>query len=129
MIHASELDRAIQGYMNIKRLKAAGYGDTRVTSLTTVASLIADILTFRNSTAVNAAKQPIFDAAIDSLKWLESVDLLDTTLVTALTTVATDSVTATTDLSYLFYGIAGVSSQIPRTANDLTVSNPIYQAA
>lgn len=129
MIHASEIDRAVQGYMNMKRLKAAGYGDSRVGSLTTVASLIADILTFRNSAAVNPSAHPIFDAAIDSIKWAESVDLLDTTKVTSFTTVATDATSATTDLSYCFYVVPGVSALIPRTANDLTVSNPAYQAA
>ena len=127
LIHASDIDKLVAGYQAIKRLKAAGYGDSRVTSLTTVASLIADILTFRNSAAVNAARQPIFDTAIDYIKWAESVDLLNTTLVTALTTVATDGTAATTDLSYNFWGATGFpTTAVPRTTNDLTISMPVY---
>ena len=122
MIHASEIQRAVDGYMNIKRIKAAGYGDTRVTGLTTVASLLADIATYRDSAAVHQSRRPIFDAAIESIQWLANYDEIDTTKVTALTSVATDSVTTDADLSYIFYSLSGFpTTTVPRTTDDMTI--------
>lgn len=125
MLNAADIDKLVFAYFNLKRLKLAGYGDTRVTGLTTVNGLVTDIQTFRDSAGAKDADRPLFDAAIDSVRWLASVDLLDDTIVSNLTTVATDSVTATTDLSYNAYGATGFpSSAVPRAAKDLTVFMP-----
>lgn len=125
MLHESQSNDLVMGYMAIKRLKLAGYGDSRVTPLTTVASLITDIETFRDSVGINYGLAQICDAARDWVQWAANNDLLNTTIVTALTTVATDSVAATTDLSYNFYGDGAFPSAIvPRTANDVSIFVP-----
>lgn len=125
MLHASQIDQAVLGYYNIKRLKAVGYADTRVTSLTTVDSLIADLEAFKALPGTHSDATPIIDAAINSIRWAAANDLLDTTIVTALTSVATDSVTTTADLSYVFYGVTGFpTGTTPRSANDLTMMQP-----
>lgn len=95
--------------MNIMRLSDVGYGDSRVTSLTTVASLIADLVTFRDTpTLSKKSAAPTIDAAIESIQWAANLDIINTTIVTALTTVADLTVSATTDLSYNFRGHADV---------------------
>lgn len=129
ILHATDIDKAVQGYMNIKRLKLIGYGDSQVTSLTTVASLKTSVETFRDSVALHQSQRAICDAAVDSIMWAASVDYLDTTIVTALTTVATDSTSATTDLSYNFYSMTGFpTASVPRAANDLTTFFPAVAA-
>jgi|SRR6476469_2130207 len=113
--------------MNIKRAQKNGYVDSRVGSLTTVASLITDIETFRDSVGVNIGLRPIFDAFVDSVRWLASVDILDTTLVTALTTVADTTVAATTDLLYICTGHADYpdgGEGFDNTVTDVTVFQP-----
>ena len=106
IINSSTADNLAYGYANIRRLKLIGYADSRVTPLTTTDSLITDIETFRDSVGVNIANRPICDAAVDSIRWAVSQDtpLLNTTIVTALTTVDTTTVSATTDLGYNFRG-------------------------
>ena len=127
IIAQSSVNNLVYGYNNVRRAQKNGYADSRVGSLTTVASLITDIETFRDSVAVNPALKPIFDALTDSIRWAAAQDtaLLDTTIVTALTTVDDTTVSATTDLGYVFRGHtnfptdAGVSGQ-----SDLTVFQP-----
>lgn len=125
MLHASQIDQAVLGYQNIKRLKAVGYADSRVTGLTTVAGLLADIETFKALPGTHSDATPICDAAINSIRWAVSNDLIDDTIVGNLTTVATDATAAVTDLSYNFYGVTGFpTTTVPRTTNDLTMFVP-----
>lgn len=124
IFHISQASELAMHYMNIKRLKLIGYADSRVTSLTTVASLLADIVTFRDGVLANPGLRAICDAAYDSIVWAANHDLLDTTLVTALTTVATDGTAATTDLSYNFFAADNFPSDVPRAANDLSTLFP-----
>jgi hypothetical protein len=86
-INESEVANLLHAASNINRLSKQGYADSRVTGLTTVQSLIDDIETFRDDPSVNAASRPIFDAAVDSIRWLGLRVILNTTVVTALLTV------------------------------------------
>lgn len=108
---------------NLNRLKLIGYGNSRVTPLTTVDSLIADIQTFRDSIA-SPNDAPICDAAIDAVKWGKLYGLLDTTIVTALTTVYDLTVSATTDLGYNFRGHSQYPATFPNTGADCTTFQP-----
>jgi hypothetical protein len=127
-LHITEAEQLPLHAGNLWRLKKAGYADSRVTGLTTVATLITDLETFAG--LINAGLRPLVDAAIQTIKWMESRDtpLIDTTLVTALTTVYDVTVSATTDLSYLLRG----HSQYPASASiygtDITYILPTYAA-
>jgi hypothetical protein len=92
--------------MNLLRVKKLGYGDSRVGSLTTVQTFIDDVETFRDGVTQNPANRPVFDAFVDSIRWMAANDLLTTTLVTALTTFGDTTVTATTDALYIATGHA-----------------------
>ena len=108
--------------MNITRLANLGYGDSRVGSLTTPQTLIDDIATF--GATLNPSKAPIWRAAQDSIRWAVSADKINTTLVTALTTVNDSTVSATTDLWFIFGGDADKPAWIARGDDDVSVSIP-----
>jgi hypothetical protein len=108
---------------NLYRLFKLGYGNSRVTPLTTPASLIADIQTFRDTVA-NPSDAPTCDAAIDAVRWATLYGILDTTIITALTTVFDLTVSATTDLSWNFRGHAQYPSGYPNTGADRTTFQP-----
>ena len=110
-MHQSSIDRLAWGAICIKRLADIGYGNSRVTSLTTVAGLLADIVTFRDTpTLSKMADRATCDAAIDAINWAASLatPIIDGTIVTSLTTVNDETVSATTDLGYVFRGNANV---------------------
>jgi hypothetical protein len=125
-IHESEVLQLPQHLGNLKRLSLLGYGNSRVTSLTTVASLVTDLETFAG--LISANLRPLIDAAIQTVKWMELKGLLNTTIVTALTTVYDTSVSATTDLSYNIRGISNYPATFPNTGADITYIQPLYQA-
>lgn len=128
IINSSTADALAWGYMNIRRLKLIGYADSRVTPLTTTDSLIADIEAFRDSVLTNIANRPICDAAVDSIRWAVAQDtpLLNTTIVTALTSVDTVTVGTTLDLGFNFRGHADFPTAEGFAAgqSDLTVFQP-----
>jgi hypothetical protein len=109
---------------NVRRLSEIGYGNSRVTSLTDLASFIADLVTYRD--LVNPAYRPIVDAMIDTVQWLSTYGILTTTTITALTTFYDVTVSATTDLSYNIRGHA----QYPATFSATVGADvPYFQPA
>ncbi len=125
IIHESEVINLGPAYSNIKRLAKLGYADSRVTGLTTVASLITDIETFRDSSLLaNESQRCICDAAVDSIRWLGLMGILTTVLVTALTTVDDITVSATTDLGYIVRGHAQFPASFGTTSDDLSFFQP-----
>lgn len=125
IIHESEVINLGPAYSNIKRLKKLGYADTRVTPLTTVASLITDIEAFRDSSLLhNESERCICDAAVDSIRWLGLMGILTTVIVTALTTVDDVTASATTDLGYNVRGHAQFPSSFGTTSDDLSFFQP-----
>lgn len=110
---------------NVRRLSEIGYGNSRVTSLTTLASFITDLQTFRD--LVNPGYRPIVDAMIDTVQWLSTYGIINTTIITALTTFYDVTVSATTDFSYNIRGHA----QYPSGTFSATVGAdvPYFQPA
>ncbi len=127
-LHSTEAEQLPYHLGNLYRLKKLGYADSRVTGLTTVASLIADLQTFAG--LVNANARPLVDAAINTIDWMTSRDtpLINTTIVGLLETVFDLTVSATTDLSFLLRGHAQYPSGYPNTGTDVTYITPTYAA-
>jgi hypothetical protein len=123
VLHASEVDNLTLALAAINRLSKLGYGDTRVTPLTTVASLIADIQTFRDLATVNPAARPIIDACADMIRWLGLKTILDTTVVTALLTVI-GGAADTTDLRNCVFLHSQMPAGVPVTFDDLSNFQP-----
>ena len=69
-IHGSDANFLGMHLANLYRLKKAGYPDSRLSGLTTVEGLIADIRTFAGLRNPNAAER--FEAGIDALRWMKS---------------------------------------------------------
>jgi hypothetical protein len=123
VLHASEVDNLTLCLAAINRLSKDGYGDSRVGSLTTVASLITDIQTFRDLTSTPAEARPRCDAAVDMIRWLGLKTILDTTVVTALLTVI-GGAADTTDLRNVVFLHSQMPAGVPISYNDLSNFQP-----
>lgn len=122
-LNASARHQLLTGACNIARLARAGYANSQVTPLTTVAGLIADIQAVRDAVQSNPAKSNVYDAAAESIQWAANNDIIDNTIVAALTTVADSTVTATTDLLYNFTGHASYDLTNWGAAPSVTTDN------
>lgn len=123
VLHNSEVDKLTLCLAAINRLSKLGYGDSRVTPLTTVASLIADIQAFRDLTSTPAAARPICDSAVDQIAWLGLKTILDTTVVTGLLTVI-GGASAVTDLRFCVFGHAQMPGGVDITYDSLSSFQP-----
>ena len=122
-LHASEVDNLTLALAAINRLSKLGYGDSRVTPLTTAATLFTDVETFRDLATVNPAARPILDACVDMLRWLVLKTILDTTVITALLTVI-GGAADTTDLRNVVFLHAQMPAGVPITFDDLSNFQP-----
>jgi hypothetical protein len=120
-VHASKKPNLGLFAADLYRLKQSGYADSRVTPLTTVDGLIADIQLLD---WCHKSKKPIADAACDAVRWMKLNGYLTDTLVAALTTVYDTTVSASTDLGYLLRGAADYPSDAPATGYDLSTLIP-----
>lgn len=125
-VHGSDVNFLGMHAANLYRLKRAGYPDSRLSGLTTVEGLIADIRTFSDLRNPNA--QPRFEAAVDTIRWMKSNGLITDALVAVpFTTVYDITVSATTDLSYLVRGNANYpSASFGSTPDQQTVNFPAH---
>lgn len=123
-INGSEVNNLAFGAAAIRRLSLVGYGNSRVTPLTTVASLLADLDTF--AALIPADSRQIVETAANWVQWAATEGILTTGIVTALTTVADETVSATTDLLFCFRGHADFPTafDLPTKFKDITVSLP-----
>jgi len=124
-VHGSDVNFLGMHAANLYRLKKAGYPDSRLSSLTTVEGLIADIRTFAALRNPNAAER--FEAAIDSIRWMFSNGLITDALVAVpFTTLYDTTVSATTDISYLLRGNASYPTNFGSSPDGQTVAIPAH---